>query len=256
MLAAIVLGIIQGITEFLPISSTAHLVLVPWFFEWEGTLNSLTFDVALHAGTLVSLLICFWKDLVSFLQKKKRRLLWLIVLGTIPAGLAGVFLDDYIAGGFRSPQVIAIMLVAVGIVMFISERFRGRRKMERVTVMDALVVGFCQAIALLPGTSRSGITISAGLFRGMAREEAARFSFLLSIPIVAGAAVFESRHLIGGPVEFDLRLMGAGFLASLVTGVLAIRFMLAFLKRRSMNVFIVYRVLLAGLILGWIWSSG
>lgn len=255
MLSAIVLGIVQGLTEFLPISSTAHLVLLPWVFDWGGTLNSLTFDVALHAGTLVSLLICLRKDILEIVSRR-RYILVLLAAGTVPAGLAGVFLDDYVSGALRSPAVIAAMLVVFGLVMYVAERFGNGKALEGISLRDALFIGLAQAVALVPGVSRSGITISAGLVRGVAREEAAKFSFLLSIPVIAGAILLEGRRLVYAPGDFDLALVGAGFASALFTGFLAIKFMLSYLRGHTMNAFVAYRVLLAGVIVGWLWLGG
>lgn len=252
MLESIILGVVQGITEFLPISSTAHLVVIPWLLDWRGEVNSLTFDVALHGGTLVSLIICFWKDLVD-MTGKQRRLLFLIALGTVPAGLAGIYLEDYVAGSLRSPLVVAASLVVVGGVMYASEGLKGGKKLNRLAVFDAIFIGAFQAVALIPGVSRSGITISAGLMRGMQRTEALRFSFLLSIPVIAGATALEGRKLLSASADYDLSLFAVGFLVSMLTGVMAIKFMLRYLKNHTMNVFVIYRVALAGVILGWLW---
>jgi undecaprenyl-diphosphatase len=252
MLESIILGIIQGVTEFFPISSTAHLVILPWFFGWEGDLSSLTFDVALHAGTLVSLLVCLWKDIKEMLLKNLR-LLFLVALGTVPAGFAGVYLEDYVSGALRDPMVIASALVVIGWVMYASEGFKGKKALKGMLVLDALFIGVLQAVALVPGVSRSGITISAGLMRGMNRIEAVRFSFLLSIPVIGGATVLEGRKLIAASENYDLGLFAVGFVASMVTGVFAIKFMLRYLKNHTMNAFVIYRVVLAGVILGWLW---
>jgi undecaprenyl-diphosphatase len=255
VLESIVLGIVQGITEFFPISSTAHLVVMPWFLGWGGDLNTLTFDVALHGGTLVSLFICFWDDLKGMLGEN-RRLLFLIAVGTLPAVLGGLSLHDYIEGEFRSPMIIAIMLVVFGGVMYFSERFRKERAIEGLSYLDALLIGTAQAVALVPGVSRSGVTISAGLMRGMQRPEALRFSFLLSIPAVAGATLLEGGKLLKSPMQYDLSLFAVGFAASLVSGVIAIKFLLKYLRRHTMNVFVGYRLVLAGVIAGWLWLGG
>lgn len=252
MAESVILGVIQGITEFLPISSTAHLVLLPWFFGWEGDVNSLTFDVALHAGTLLSLLICFWKDL-NDMVRKNRRLVFLIAVGTVPAGIAGLYLEDVIAGSLRSPLVIAGALVLVGGVMYASEGFAGKKAIKGMAALDALFIGILQAVALIPGVSRSGITISGGLMRGMKRLEALRFSFLLSIPAIGGATLLEGRKLLGNAGEYDLAQFAMGFVVSAVTGVIAIKFMLRYLNNHTMNVFVIYRVVLAGVIMGFIW---
>jgi len=255
MLAAIILGVVQGLTEFLPVSSTAHLVVLPWFMKWEGSLNTLAFDVALHAGTLVSLLVVFGKDLAEMLSGR-RRLLLLLVVGTVPAGAAGLLLEDYVSGSLRQPWVISFALVFFGAVMYYAERFGKDKKIEKMTLADSIAVGLAQAVALVPGTSRSGITIAAGLVRGVKREEAAKFSFLLSIPVVAGATILEGRKLFAGVESADLSLAVAGFVSSMLTGFLAIKFMLGYLRSHNMNAFVIYRFALAGVIMGWIWLGG
>lgn len=259
MFQAILLGIVQGITEFLPISSTAHLVLLPVFFQWQGGLvDSLPFDVALHVGTLASILVCFYSDIIEILKKKRGMILTLGV-GTIPAGIAGVMLHDYVDGVLRSPYVIAGTLVAFGIVMYFSDRWGARKgKAEGVGIAQAILIGIAQAVALVPGVSRSGITISAALLVGLKREEAARFSFLLSIPVIGGAALLEGRKLIMHPPAggIDYQMFGVGLAASFVTGVIAIKFLLGYLKKHNLNVFVLYRFVLAGAILGWLWLAG
>jgi undecaprenyl-diphosphatase len=252
---AIILGIIQGVTEFLPVSSTAHLVVFPMMIGWTSTLlNSLAFDVALHAGTLVSVLICFASDLRDMLGKK-RRFIWLIIIASVPAAVIGILFEDYVESTLRSPMVIAISLVVFGLVMYGAERFKGngKGKVESMSRMDALLIGFAQAIALIPGVSRSGITISAGMMRGVSREQAARFSFLMSIPVIGGAMLLQGRKLFGGDIDVDMAIVGAGFIASLITGVIVIKAFLAFLRKFPLHVFIVYRFLFAGAIVGWLW---
>lgn len=169
MIEALILGIVQGITEFLPVSSTAHLILLPWFFKWGGDLDTLTFDVALHAGTLLALILCFWRDWIEMLTSR-RRLFFLIIVASVPAGIAGVLFNDVIEKSLRSPYIISISLIVIGIVMFISEKMFKHRSIENLKLSDAVVIGLSQAVALVPGVSRSGITISAGLFRGLDRS--------------------------------------------------------------------------------------
>jgi undecaprenyl-diphosphatase len=252
MLESIILGIIQGITEFFPISSTAHLVILPWLLDWKGHVSSLTFDVALHAGTLCSVLICMRNDIKEMLGKNLR-LFSLVIIGTVPAGLAGFYLEEYVAGALRDPVVIAAALVVIGVVMYASEGLKGKKNLKGLVVLDALFIGLLQAVALVPGVSRSGITISAGLMRGMKRIESVRFSFLLSIPVIGGATLLEGKKLFTASEQYDLGLFAVGFVAALVTGIFAIKFMLRYLKDHSMNVFVIYRVVLAGVILGWLW---
>lgn len=252
---AIILGFIQGLTEFFPVSSTAHLIILPWFFEWKGDVNTLTFDVALHGGTLTALLFCFWKDWVG-LFTKKQKLLGMIILASIPAGVAGFFLNDVVEKSLREPLVISVMLVAVGFVMLAAEKVAKYKDMEKVDYFDALLIGIAQATALVPGVSRSGITISAGLFKGFKREAAARFSFLISTPIIAGAALLHLRKLLTGPAIYDFQLFSAGLITSFITGIFAIKFLLAFLKKYPLNIFVYYRFILAVVIIAGIWLRG
>ena len=202
---AIILGIVQGITEFLPISSSAHLILIPWMFGWQGTLiDSLNFDVALHAGTLVAILAFFWRDWLDLLGKfftgikdgtwktNEGRLVWFIVLATIPAGVLGLKYEHVVEESFRNPLLIAAALVVVSGVMWAAERYSAKTaSLGHMSLGHSLFIGFAQALALVPGVSRSGITISAGLLSGYKREDAARFSFLLSTPVIAGAAILK-----------------------------------------------------------------
>lgn len=255
MLDAVILGIVQGLTEFLPVSSTAHLVLLPWFFHWSGALDSLTFDIALHAGTLCALLFCLWSDWLEIITRK-RRLLILIIIATVPAGVAGIMLDDFVEHSLRSPYIICASLVVVGFVMLFSEKMYKYKDISRIKLPDAISVGIAQAVALIPGVSRSGITISAGLMRGLERESSARFSFLLSTPVIAGAVILHARKIITGNVAYDFRLFAAGFVASAVTGYFAIRFMLDFFRRHPINIFVYYRFLLAVVIIIGIWLRG
>jgi undecaprenyl-diphosphatase len=252
MIEALILGIVQGLTEFLPVSSTAHLILFPWFFHWGGELDSLTFDVALHAGTLLSLIICFWKDWLE-LVFKKQKLFMLIVLASVPAGIAGLLLNDYVEHTLRSPYIIAVALVIFGGVMLIAEKMNKTRTVDSVDLVDALIIGFAQAIALIPGVSRSGITISAGLFRGLEREASARFSFLLSTPIIAGATLLHARKLLKTGADHNMTLFLIGFIAAAVSGFAAITFLLRFLKKHPLNLFAYYRFGLATVIIAGIW---
>ncbi len=252
MIEALILGIVQGLTEFLPVSSTAHLVLFPWFFHWTGELDSLTFDVALHAGTLLALLICFWKDWTELILKKQK-LFMLIVIASVPAGIAGVLLNDYVEHAFRSPYIIAVSLVVFGCVMLAAERMSKTRTVENIDLGDALAIGIAQAIALIPGVSRSGITITAGLFRGLEREAAARFSFLLSTPIIAGATLLHARKLLKSSADHNMSLFLIGFIAAAISGFAALKFLMAFLKKHPLNIFAYYRFGLAVVIIAGIW---
>ena len=255
MIAALILGIVQGLTEFIPVSSTAHLILFPWFFNWSGQVDTLTFDIALHAGTLASLIFCFWRDWID-LFLKKQRLLGLIVFASIPAVIAGFFLNDIVEKSLREPLLISLMLVAVGVVMLISEKTYKHRGMEEVGIKDVIIIGIAQAFAIIPGVSRSGITISAGLFRGFEREASARFSFLLATPIIAGATLLHLKKALNGHANYDFEIFAVGIISSFITGFIAIKFLLSFLKRYPLNLFVYYRFALSAIILAGIWLKG
>ena len=263
---AIILGIVQGITEFLPISSSAHLILLPWMFRWQGTLiDSLNFDVALHAGTLVAILAFFWRDWLDLFRRfftgikdgtwksNEGRLVWFIALATIPAGVLGLKYEHVVEETFRNPILISAALVAVSGVMWAADRYSAKTiSLGHMSLGHSLFIGFAQALALVPGVSRSGITISAGLLCGYKREDAARFSFLLSTPVIAGAAILKLHklHLAAGEaLPFAL-----GTLFSAVVGYLCIKFLLQYLNRHSLNLFVWYRLALAAVILAF-WLS-
>ena len=252
MIEALILGIVQGVTEFFPVSSTAHLILLPWFFKWGGDLDTLTFDVALHGGTLLALVLCFWRDWIEMLMHK-RRLFYLIILASVPAAGVGFFFNDFVEESLRSPYIISLALVLGGIVMFLSEKILKHRSFEDLDLPDAVVIGIAQAIALIPGVSRSGITISAGLFRGLDRSSSARFSFLLSTPIIAGATLLHAKKMMTGTANYDLNLFMVGCAASAITGYVAIRFLMGFFKKYSLNAFVYYRFFLAAVIISGIW---
>ncbi len=252
MTEALILGIVQGLTEFLPVSSTAHLILFPWFYNWGGDLNTLTFAVALHAGTLLSLLACFWRDWADLLLNNQKMFL-LIIVASFPAGISGFLLNDYIEYALRSPYIIAVMLVVFGMVMLAAEKMNKTRTLDSIDLSDALMIGIAQAVALIPGVSRAGITISAGLFRGLERGAAARFSFLLATPIIAGATLLHGRRLLSAGPDHNMQLFLAGFVAAAVSGYIAIKFLLNFLKKHPMNLFVYYRFGLACIIIAGIW---
>ena len=267
---AIVLGIVQGTTEFLPISSSGHLILVPWLFGWEEP--GLTFSVGVHIGTLMAVIIYFWRDLFSMavalpkgivtgqpLRDPKSFLAIIIILGTIPAVIVGLTLEDTIAdffhsgeGGDRALVLLAIALMLLGLMLALAERVAvHRRPIEDVTLRDGLLIGMAQALALFPGVSRSGSTITAGLFLGFRREAAARFSFLIGVPAIVGAAVLEIRNLINNGLSSDeAQVFATGIITSGIVGYIAIAFMLRFLVSHTTRIFILYRLLLGLLVLG------
>jgi undecaprenyl-diphosphatase len=267
---AILIGILQGLTEFIPISSSAHLELTPWIMGWEqdGLIGSLAFDVLLHLGTFLALLAYFWRDFVrlavaffaslrerSIGEDPDRRLAWLLALATVPAaviGFLGEDLIDEVLHGGSDPVRLAIagFLVIGALGLLAADRLGSRqRDIRHVGVAAALVVGFSQALALLPGISRSGATITAGLAMGLTREAAARFSFLLATPITFGAGLYGSRDLLTEThTATEWLAIGGGFVASALAGMLAIGFLLRWLRTRSVAVFSLYRLAFAGLV--------
>ncbi len=259
---ALVMGLVQGLTEFIPVSSSGHLVLVPWFLGWDDPfIDSLAFSVILHLGTLLALLLYFWRDWLRIIPAglasirdrsidgdEDRKLAWLIALGTIPALAAGALLSDEFEALVREAPRVALMLCVGAAILWLAERWGSRdRDMRALTFPGALFVGVAQAVALIPGISRSGVSISAGMFLGLTRESAARFSFLLATPAVAAAGLWEGRKILAGEsgVSPDAQVAAIGFVSSFLAGLVAIRFMLEFLRRQPNTLFIVYRVLLA-----------
>jgi len=249
---AVVLGIIQGITEYLPVSSTAHLILFTWITGTGGVVDSLSFDVALHVGTLIAVLVYFRKDLLAMLVSD-RRLLARVVIATIPAGIAGFLLNDFVETSLRAPFVIAASLITIAFVMWIADRAPKGKDLEGMTSSDALIIGFGQILALIPGVSRSGMTISAGLFRGMTRAAAARFSFLLSTPIIAGAACLHGVKILSAKEPIDVSLFLAGVVASGLSGFFAISFFMRYLKRHTLRSFVYYRIVLGIAVMAMSW---
>jgi undecaprenyl-diphosphatase len=255
LLRALVLGVVQGLTEFLPVSSSGHLILVPRLFGWED--QGLAFDVGLHLGTLVALLVYFWRDWVRMIgagvpdllrhgfrlraHSRSSQLLWLIALGSIPAGVVGVLFNSWIEDNVRQPWLVAITLAGVGVVMLAADR-RGRRdrQVHEIRIGDAVVMGLAQACALIPGVSRSGATITAGLFRHLDRETAARFAFLLGTPAFVGAAVVKAGDL-ADEADAAIGELLFGFATSATVGILVIHFLLRFLRRRGLAPFVYYR---------------
>jgi undecaprenyl-diphosphatase len=253
----VVLAIIQGITEFLPVSSTAHLALAPWLLGWADP--GLTFDIALHLGTLLAVLAYFFRTWLQILAqafgirygddenlRQVPGLLWLLAVGSIPVGIFGFVFGKQAETTWRSPFVIGTMLVAVGLLMWLGERIGARNKnIGAVTFADSLVIGAAQALAIVPGTSRSGITITAGLFRNLDRVAAARFSFLLSTPAIAAAAAKAFYDLMKhGGIPADMRMPFAlGILLSGLSGLVVIAFFLRFLQRHTLYFFIFYRII-------------
>lgn len=244
---AIIYGIVQGIGEFLPISSTAHLVLVPWLFGWQDPGN--VFDVALHLGTAVAVISFFFKDwlnlISSGLTKPKSpdgRLFWLIVLATIPGALFGVLLDKYMEA-FRNPALIGAMLIVMGIILYTADKY-GKSKIEikETGMKRSLMIGISQVFAIIPGVSRSGITMTVGRSMGMTRESIARFTFLMSAPIILGDGLYHAKGLIHTTI--DKAPFFTAMITAAIVGIFSIKFLLDYLKNRGFGIFTVYRLIL------------
>jgi len=273
VLHAIVLGITQGLSEFLPISSSGHLILVPWLFGWHELDNfkdlNKTFDVALHVGTFIGAVAYFWRDLTVLvpaglraavrrrIETRDERLAWLLLLSAVPGAVLGVLFEKVIEDNLGQPWLIAVMLVLFGLVLLAADRAVRRLEYEDFHVRHAVVMGLAQAAALQPGVSRSGVTITAGRFLGFDRDAAARLSFLMSLPIIGGAAVYKGLKLAGngGIPSGTGAAFFWGIVASAITGIIAIYLVFRVVRTRSFAPFVVYRVLAGLAVLGIIVSG-
>lgn len=274
IVAAAVLGIVQGLTELLPVSSSAHLILVPWLLGWQP--EGLFFDVSLHVGTAIAILAYFWKDWITLagevvrgiaegkpLGNSQRKLAWFLVVGTLPAMAAGLMLESTAEKALRSPLITVFTLIIFGALLYFSDRSgKKNRNMEDYTWADSIWIGFSQAVALIPGVSRSGITISTAMLRNSSRAAAARFSFLLSAPIVAGAGLLEGARFIralrhplmgagtgAGPIEMKWGVVLVGMICAAISGFLCIRYFLRYIQKNSYMPFVIYRFILAIVVL-------
>lgn len=262
IIQSVVLGVIQGMGEFLPISSTAHLILAPFLFGWQDP--GLYFDIALHFGTLIAVILYFYKDWIAIfrsafrnfknrkgksaadIQNSNPDLLWLIIIATIPGALSGYFLERQAESVFRNPLLIAFMLSFVGLILYLADKYLKKEKnINRLSLKDAVIIGLSQAAAIIPGVSRSGATITAGLLRGFDRVGAAKFSFLLSTPIIFGAAMSHAADIANGKIGPNIFI---GIIVSALSGYLTIKYLLKFIGRVSYKIFFWYRLALAILI--------
>lgn len=250
---AIVLGIVQGLAEFLPVSSSAHLALVPWFLHWDDP--GLAFDVALHVGTLIAVLWYFRAQWIALVRAvfgggtaEDRKRVGFLIVATIPGAIAGLALEKYADTAFRDPRLIATVLIVMGILLWwVDKAAASNRRLPSMTVRDALLVGLAQMFAIIPGVSRSGSTITAGRGLRFSREDAAVFSFLMSMPIIAAAAFLKLPHVL--KTEGVTVPLAAGVIASAVSGWIAIRVLLRFVSHRSYGVFAAYRVIVGLIVL-------
>ena len=258
---AIIIGLVQGLTEFLPISSSGHLVLIPHLIGFE---SNLVFDTVLHVGTLLAIFICFWEDIVKIIKaffdsladipKGKlvpnirkddyKKLAWLLIIGNIPAGIIGILLKDYFEAAFSNVLMVGIFLLVTGGILYSSEWVASlieegqRRGMDKLTLKDSLIIGLAQAFAILPGISRSGSTIGTGLFLGLKRDLVAEYSFLLSIPAVAGAAVLQIKDIT--TIDISASALIAGFLTAAISGYFAIKVVMTLIQNKSLKIFAYY----------------
>lgn len=261
VLQAVILGLAQGLGEFLPISSSAHLVLIPWLLGWTDP--GLTFDVALHLGTLVAVVIYFWKDWwrliikgVTDIRSTEGRLFWYLVAATVPGALGGYLLEKKAETVFRSPVLIAAMLILMGIFLYWADR-RSTKKIEmnHITFGTSLLIGISQVLAIIPGVSRSGITMTTGLLAGLTREGAARFSFLLSTPIIFGAALVKLPVLISNSSGITTNFL-IGTAVSCVSGIASIGFLLRYVQAKNFLPFSLYRFILGALVIILVMAFG
>lgn len=259
ILQIIVLAVVQGLTEFLPISSSAHLILVPVILKWPD--QGLVFDVAVHVGSLLAVMLYFRHEVInmttawfgSVLKKQHNqdsRLAWWVILGTLPAVFFGLFFKDFIETGLRSPIVIAWATIGFGVLLGVADRLQRHIRDEySMSWKDVLLIGFFQAMALIPGTSRSGITMTAGLFLGLKRDAAARFSFLLSIPLIIASGVFKTKDLLEAQVPVEWGLLFLAVALSAISAWLCIHLFLQLINRIGMMPFVIYRLVLGALLL-------
>jgi undecaprenyl-diphosphatase len=261
LIQIITLALLQGFTEFLPISSSAHLILPSKILGWAD--QGLAFDVATHIGTLAAVILYFRRDILAITQgwlstgfskqmNDNARLAWAIVIATIPAGLAGILLGDVIEEHLRSSEVIAYATIGFGVLLLAADRMANEHKgLLKMTLMAALIIGLFQALALIPGTSRSGITITAALFLGFQRDAAARFSFLISIPLILAAGLLKTKDLVEQAAQVDWLSIGMAAAISAISAYICIYFFLALINRIGMTPFVIYRFILGAVLLAW-----
>jgi undecaprenyl-diphosphatase len=262
-LHAVVLGVVQGLTEFLPVSSSGHLILVPALLGWPD--QGLAFDASVHLGTALALLCWFGPELLGVARgvlarrAEDLRLVGAVVVGCVPAGLAGLLFEKAIESRFRSPLVVALSLIGWGLVLWWADRRAAAASVtdvQRVGISRSLAIGCAQTLALVPGTSRSGITITAGLFAGLDRPTAARFAFLLGLPLTGAAGLLKTAKLLhAGLGPGEATALGLGLVTSFVAGLAAVWFLLLYLQRNTLGIFVAYRILL-GLLILWLFRGG
>ena len=257
-LQAIILGAVQGLAEFLPISSSAHLVLVPWLFKWQDP--GLAFDVALHLGTLLALLVYYWEEWIAMARSitgghpADRRLLQLIIVASVPGAIMGLLFEKQAESTFRSPLLIAIAMATLAILLWWFDQVSSqKRKINEMTYWDALAIGFSQALALIPGVSRSGATITMARAVKIDRGDSANFSFLMATPIIAGAGLVEARKLLHEGLDLSVAM---GFISAAVFGLIAIVFLIRYVRLHNYTAFVIYRLVVAALVAAVFFARG
>ncbi|HPK53634.1 MAG TPA: undecaprenyl-diphosphatase UppP [Smithellaceae bacterium] len=254
ILEAVILGLVQGPGEFLPVSSTAHLVLVPWLFHWEDP--GLTFDIALHLGTLIAVAIYFWRDWLQLFSKgftaaksPEGRLFWYLAAASVPGAVIGFLLEKHAETIFRNPALIAVMLILLGVILYWADRQSAKKiELKDIPFKTSFLIGLSQALAIIPGVSRSGITMTAALLLGLTRSGAARFSFLLSAPIIFGAAIVKLPQVISQPEMITGNFI-IGMIVSCLTGIAGIGFLLRYVQTKTFLPFAWYRLILGAVVL-------
>lgn len=253
LLEAFIYGILQGLGEFLPISSTAHITLAPWFFGWRDP--GLAFDIALHMGTLAAVIFFFWRDWLKLIKagltdvkSSDGKLFWYLVLACVPGGILGLLFEEHIETTFRNPLIIGIMFIVMGIVIYAADKYsRSEIVLSDIGLKRSFLIGVSQAFAMIPGVSRSGITMAAGRAMKITREDAARFTFLLSTPFIFLSGVYKAKDLFETQVE--ALPFAIAVLTSAVVGVLSIKFLLDYLKKKGFGIFAVYRLVLGVIVI-------
>lgn len=249
---AIIYGIVQGIGEFLPISSTAHLILVPWFMGWNDP--GVPFDVALHLGTAAAVILFFWKDWINLIiagfskpKSANGKLFWFVVIATIPGGIFGVLLDKYM-DIFRNPALVGFMLIVMGIILYYADKIGNNEiDIKNIGLKRSIIVGMSQVFAMVPGVSRSGITMSTGRFLGINRESIAKFTFLLSAPVILGDGIYHATKIGVAPINQTAFITAV--LTAAIVGMLSIKFLLDYLKNKGFGIFAIYRFILGAAVI-------
>jgi len=249
LLQSIILGIVQGLTEFLPVSSSGHLVIIPYIFNWEE--HSTSYDVVLHGATLLALIIYFYKDLIKIIKKFDKKMIVNLIIVSIPIGIVGFFFEDFIDKNFKNHIIISFMLILIGILLIFSEKFStaNNKTLKNINKLDSFIIGLFQIFSLIRGTSRSGITLIGGLFRKLSLQEALRFSFLAGIPIMTVVFAKQLFELNQNPSDENFTILISGFLSAFISGLLGISFMMKFVKKIGLIPFGIYRIVLGIIVL-------